>query len=147
MTPPSFESLKKLNQNGLEYWSARDLRSCLGYTEWRKFENTIKKAIGSCQQSGNDPCYHFVGADNPIISGKGRTQVIDDYHLSRFACYLIAQNGDPRKPEIAGFAYKLTLSLLNRFKHKSSCHGNDQDTDYKGSAIMNKFARKIPPAA
>lgn len=97
----SFESLKKRNRHGIEFWSARDLQSCLGYTEWRKFENTIKKAIESCKQSGNDPKHHFVGADNPITSGKGRVQMVKDYHLSRFACYLIAQNGDPRKPEIA----------------------------------------------
>ena len=97
----SFESLKKHNQHDIEYWSARELQSCLGYTEWRKFENTIKKAIESCRHSGNDPIHHFVGADNPITSGKGRIQMVKDYHLSRFACYLIAQNGDPRKPEIA----------------------------------------------
>ena len=51
----SFESLKKLNPHGIEYWSARDLQSCLGYSEWRKFETTIKKAIDSCKQSGNEP--------------------------------------------------------------------------------------------
>jgi len=97
----SFESLKKCNLHGAEYWSARDLQPSLGYTEWRKFENAIKKAIESCKQSGNNPSYHFVGADKPILGGKGATQMVKDYHLSRFACYLIAQNGDPRKPEIA----------------------------------------------
>lgn len=98
---PSFESLKKHTQHGTEYWSARELQSCLGYSEWRKFENTIKKAINSCEQSGNHPNHHFVGADKPIIGGKGSVQIVNDYHLSRFACYLIAQNGDPRKLEIA----------------------------------------------
>lgn len=98
---PSFESLKKLNDHGVEYWSARELQPCLGYSQWRRFENAIEKARESCKQSGNDPKHHFAGAGNPIISGKGRTQVVEDYHLSRFACYLIAQNGDPRKPEIA----------------------------------------------
>lgn len=85
----------------MEYWSARDLQPSLGYVEWRKFENTIKKAIKSCEQSGNDSHHHFVGADKPILGGKGATQAVKDYHLSRFACYLIAQNGDPRKSEIA----------------------------------------------
>lgn len=97
----SFEDLKKINQYGIEYWSARDLQSSLGYSKWQRFENAIEKAVESCKQSGNDPKHHFTGAGNPITSGKGRTQVIEDYHLSRFACYLIAQNGDPRKPEIA----------------------------------------------
>lgn len=97
----SFESLKKLNEYGVEYWSARDLQSLLGYSQWRRFENAIKKAQESCKQSGNDPKHHFAGAGKQIQFGKGATQMVDDYHLSRFACYLIAQNGDSRKPEIA----------------------------------------------
>ncbi len=96
-----FEDLKKINQHGIEYWSARDLQPLLGYSKWQRFENAVRKAIESCKQSGNDPNHHFTSAGNPIRNGKGRTQVVDDYHLSRFACYLIAQNGDPRKPEIA----------------------------------------------
>lgn len=97
----SFEDLKKVNQHGIEYWSARELQSLLGYAKWQRFENAIEKPIESCKQSGNDPKHHFTGAGNPIITGKGRPQVAEDYHLSRFACYLIAQNGDSRKPEIA----------------------------------------------
>ncbi len=97
----SFESLKRLNQHGIEYWSARELQSCLGYTHWRDFKNAIKKAIKSCEQSGNRSNHHFADARKPIPGGKGSSQVVEDYHLSRFACYLIAQNGDPRKPEIA----------------------------------------------
>lgn len=97
----SFESIKKVNHHGIEYWSARDLQHLLGYTEWRKFEGTVKKAIDSCIKSGNKENHHFVGADKPISGGKGAIQIVNDYHLSRFACYLIAQNGDSRKPEIA----------------------------------------------
>lgn len=97
----SFEDLKKLNEHGAEYWSARELQPLLGYSQWRRFEDAIKRAITSCKQSGNEPGYHFAGAGKPIPGGKGAVQVVDDYHLSRFACYLIAQNGDPRKPEIA----------------------------------------------
>ncbi len=98
---PSFESIKKINDHGIEYWSARDLQPCLGYSEWRKFENTIKKAIASCKQSDNNPDDHFVGADKMIGIGKQAERKVADWYLSRFACYLIAQNGDPRKPEIA----------------------------------------------
>ena len=65
----SFESLKKLNQYGIEYWSARDLQAYLGYSEWRKFESTVKKAIESSKQSGNDPRNHFVGADKMVQIG------------------------------------------------------------------------------
>ena len=97
----TFEDAKKVNQHEIEYWSARSLQPCLGYSQWRRFENAIQKAIESCKQSGNDPSHHFAGAGKQINLGKGAIQTIDDYHISRFACYLIAQNGDPRKPEIA----------------------------------------------
>ena len=97
----SFEELKQSNQYGAEYWNARGLQPLLGYNQWRSFENAIKKAITSCEQSGNRPDHHFARARKPIVGGKGAVQDVVDYHLSRFACYLIAQNGDPRKPEIA----------------------------------------------
>ena len=97
----SFEDLKKTNQHGAEYWSARDLQPLLGYSQWRRFEQAIERAISSCGQSGNNPDHHFASAGKPITGGKGAVQVVQDYHLSRFAWYLIAQNGDPRKPEIA----------------------------------------------
>ena len=97
----SFEDLKKINEYGAEYWSARELQPLLGYSQWRRFEDALKRAVTSCTQSGNNPDHHFAGAGKPITGGKGAVQVVDDYHLSRFACYLIAQNGDPRKPEIA----------------------------------------------
>ena len=97
----SFESLKKINQYGVEYWSARDLQSCLGYSQWHGFEPAIKKAIKSCKQSGNNPQNHFSDACKMVEIGSQTKREVNDYHLSRFACYLIAQNGDPRKQEIA----------------------------------------------
>jgi DNA-damage-inducible protein D len=100
-TKLNFEDLKKVNQHGIEYWSARDLQPSLGYSQWRRFENAIQKAKESCKQSGNDSTHHFASAGKPIPGGKGSSQVVEDHHLSRFACYLIAQNGDPGKPEIA----------------------------------------------
>jgi len=101
ITGLSFEGLKQTNDHGAEYWSARDLQSLLGYGQWRRFEDAIKRAITSCEQSGNKPDYHFAGAGKMIELGKGGVREVEDYQLSRFACYLIAQNGDPRKPEIA----------------------------------------------
>jgi len=97
----TFEALKQTNVHGAEYWSARDLQPLLGYSQWRRFEQAVERAITSCKESGNNPDYHFAGAGKPIPGGKGAVQIVQDYQLSRFACYLIAQNGDPRKPEIA----------------------------------------------
>jgi DNA-damage-inducible protein D len=95
------EQLKQTNEHGAEYWSARDLQTLLGYSQWRRFEDAIKRAITSCESSGNNPENHFAGAGKMVELGSGSERVIEDYQLSRFACYLIAQNGDPRKPEIA----------------------------------------------
>lgn len=96
-----FEQIKSQNAHGAEFWSARDLQTLLGYVQWRRFENAIERAIMSCEQSGNKQGHHFAGAGKMIDTGKGAVREVDDYHLSRFACYLIAQNGDPRKPSIA----------------------------------------------
>ena len=97
----SFEEMKKVNDHGAEFWSARDLQPLLGYSQWRRFEDAISRAQISCEQSGNNPEHHFAGAGKMVELGSGSVRNVDDYHLSRFACYLIAQNGDPRKPEIA----------------------------------------------
>jgi DNA-damage-inducible protein D len=98
---PNFDSIKQVNPYGVEYWSARDLMPLLGYKKWQKFEDAIKRAMTACTQSGNMVDQHFTdaGKTSPMPHGGVRTKA--DYNLSRFACYLIAQNGDPRKPEIA----------------------------------------------
>src|SRR3990172_5654553 len=101
MGSTSFEDLKKVNEYGAEYWNSREIQPLLGYTQWRRFEDAIKRALTSCKQSGNAPVSHFAGAGKMVELGSGSSREIPDYHLSRFACYLIAQNGDPRKPEIA----------------------------------------------
>lgn len=97
----SFENLKHLNDHGAEYWNARELQALFGYAQWRGFENAIKRATTSCEQSGNLSDHHFAGVRKMVDLGSGSAREITDYHLSRFACYLIAQNGDSRKPEIA----------------------------------------------
>ena len=96
-----FESIRHVDEYGNEYWYARELQKVLEYTEWRKFVGVIKKAINSCKASNYVTSDHFVGADKMINLGKGGQRKVSDYKLSRYACYLIAQNGDSRKKVIA----------------------------------------------
>ena len=86
-TQPTFEELMRLNDHGAEYWSARDLQPLLGYSQWRRFEDAIERAKTSCEQSGNKTGHHFAGAGKMIATGKGALRKVDDYQLSRFACY------------------------------------------------------------
>ncbi|MBR3002240.1 MAG: DNA damage-inducible protein D [Clostridia bacterium] len=97
----TFEDIKHIDENGVEFWFARELQNVLDYREWRKFENVIKKAIVSCENSGISVLEHFVGVDKTIKMPKGAKKTIQDYKLTRYACYLIAQNGDSRKKVIA----------------------------------------------
>jgi DNA-damage-inducible protein D len=85
----------------VEFWSARDLMPLLGYKEWRKFAGVIEKARDACKASDQKLADHFVGAANMILTGKGAHRKTEDFLLTRYACYLVLQNGDPRKPEIA----------------------------------------------
>lgn len=86
---------------GVECWSARELQDLLGYTKWENFEKVIQKAKDACKNAGEEIDYHFPDVRKMITKGKGAKDEIDDILLTRYACYLIAQNGDSRKEEIA----------------------------------------------
>src|SRR3989338_2478193 len=96
----SFEE-SAYDEGGVECWLARDLQKMLDYEEWRNFANVIEKAKISCKNSGQNISDHFVEINKTIPMPKGAAKEIDDLMLTRYACYLIAQNGDPRKDQIA----------------------------------------------
>ena len=96
-----FESIRHVNEYGEEFWYARELQTALEYTEWRNFKKVIEKAILACKSSENAVSDHFVDINKTIEMPKTATKTIDDMALSRYACYLIVQNGDPRKKVIA----------------------------------------------
>ena len=89
------------DETTVEYWRARDLMPLLGYTRWENFNNTIQRAMESCKTSGISVSDHFRDVTKMVPLGSGSSRPVSDYMLTRYACYLIAQNGDPRKDEIA----------------------------------------------
>jgi DNA-damage-inducible protein D len=104
------ETIVKLNksfeesayeQDGVEYWLARELQELLGYSDWRNFLNAVDKAKESCKTTGEAVLDHFVDITKMVKIGSGAERKKDDIMLTRYACYLIAQNGDPKKEQIA----------------------------------------------
>jgi DNA-damage-inducible protein D len=96
----SFEA-SSYEEDGIEYWLARELQSLLGYADWRNFLNTVDKARDSCRTTGEAVSDHFVDVTKMVSIGSGAERKKEDIMLTRYACYLIAQNGDPKKEQIA----------------------------------------------
>ena len=97
----TFEGHAQKTEQGVEYWLARDLQHLLSYTEWRNFGAVLSKAKTACELSGHPVTDHFVDVNKTIAMPKGAQKEVDDLMLTRYACYLIAQNGDPKKLPIA----------------------------------------------
>ena len=95
-----FESIAN-DYEGVECWSARELSKLLGYTQWRNFENIVEKARTACRNAGQDVAHHFADVSKMVSLGSGSERELYDWVLTRYACYLIAQNGDARKPQVA----------------------------------------------
>lgn len=89
-----FEAAKKVTPKGVEYWTARSMQKMLGYADWRNFVAVMEKAAVAVKGMGRNPAYQFVGFTNMVGIGSGARREYDDFYLTRFACYLIAMNGD-----------------------------------------------------
>ncbi|MCM1329080.1 MAG: DNA damage-inducible protein D [Ruminococcus sp.] len=100
-TESIFENIKHISEDGSEFWYARELQTALEYSEWRNFKKVIEKAKISCENSANDVKSHFVEVNKMVNIGSMTNREIEDLKLSRYACYLIVQNGDPQKEAIA----------------------------------------------
>ena len=145
----NFEDIKHIDENGIEYWYARELQLILDYKEWRKFEGVIEKAMKSCENSDINTLDHFVGAAKMVHLGSGAKRMQKDYKLTRYACYLIAQNGDSRKEVVAlaqtYFAIQTRKQEINE-KEYSSLTENEKrfyqrDLTRKGNYSLNQTAK------
>ena len=96
-----FEDIKHIDENGNEFWYARELMPLLEYSKWENFNSVIQKSVLSYSNSNNDDSYWLPEVRKPIITGKGKEEYIKDYKLSRYICYLIVQNANPRKKMVA----------------------------------------------
>ena len=126
-----FENMKHIDEEDNEYWSARELQKALEYSQWRRFESVIKKAMKACKNSKNNINEHFANVGKLSKRNNNANVCIDDYKLSRYACYLIAQNADSRKKVVAYartyFAYQTRkqelleqdYNILNKNKKES----------------------------
>ena len=146
----SFENIKHIDENGVEFWYARELMPILQYSKWENFKKVIKKAIVACENSGISAKDCFPDVRKPIISGKGKEEFIEDYKLSRYACYLIAQNGDSRKKVIAlaqtYFAVQTRKQEITEKEYSSLTEDEkriyQRDLTRKGNYSLNKTAKK-----
>ena len=145
-----FESIKHVDEFGEEFWYARELQTVLNYKEWRKFNGVIEKAKIACQNSGVNILDHFVEAAKMVEIGSGAERQQNDYKLTRYACYLIAQNGDSRKRTIAlaqtYFAIQTRKQEISEKEY--SMLTEDEKRFYqrnltkKGNYSLNKTAKK-----
>lgn len=136
----TFEDIKHINENGFEYWKARELMVALEYTKWGNFKKVIEKAKLACQLSNNNINEHFADVGKTSIMPNNASKLIDDYQLSRYACYLIVQNADSRKKVVAlGQTY---FAVQTRKQEISEQHINSLDENKKRLIIRGETIDK-----
>ena len=145
----TFDQIKHIDEDGGEYWSARELMPLLEYSKWERFSNAIDNAKLACEKSGYDVNDHFPGVGKMIKIAKGGQREIADYKLSRYACYLIVQNGDSRKKTIAlaqtYFAVQTRKQELSEKDYNSLTEDEkrfyQRDLTRKGNFRLNQTAK------
>ena len=149
----SFDSIATFiegeNNEQVEIWFARDLQTVLGYTRWENFQTAIKRAVESCNSQGINIDDHFREVTKMVTLGSGATREVQDYMLTRYACYLIAQNGDPRKEQVAFaqsyFAVQTRKAELieERLKHLSRLETRDKLRASEKQLSQNIYERGV----
>lgn len=138
---PAFEQIKRLEDDGTEFWSARDLSKVLEYVEYRNFLPAMERAKEACQNSGQNVADHFVDMHEMIVIGKGGTRSVESVKLSRYACYLIVQNADPAKEVVAlGQTYFAVQTRLQEIRQMDEYNRLPSD-DEKRLFLRNELRR------
>ncbi len=145
-----FEDIKHIDEYGDEYWGARELMPILEYSKWENFHKVIKRAMIACETSNNNVNDHFPEFRKPIVGGKGNIQNVIDYHLSRYACYLIVQNSNPRKKSVAlgqtYFAVQTRKMEITEMEYDKLSEDEkrfyQRDLTRKGNFSLNQTAKK-----
>lgn len=129
-TTSIFEQIRRIDADGNEFWSARNLSKVLDYSDYRNFKSVIAKAIESCRNSGFEVEDHIVGFNDMVLIGSGAERQIDDIKLSRYACYLILQNADPAKAVVAQgqtyFAVQTRLQEIRQMDEYNALSSEDE---------------------
>ena len=136
-----FDRIRHLDERG-EFWSARELMPVLGYKDWDRVPLVVERATASCRNAGVGSAEHFRGASKMVVIGSMASRSIDDYHFSRYGCYLVAMNGDPRKPEIAA-AQQYFVVRTREAEVRSSC--STIDYEKFGTAVAHAILLKLQP--
>ena len=148
-TNETFESIKHINETGAEYWYARELQKILEYNKWENFEKVIRTAKQSCENSNISNLDHFLDVRKMVTIGSGAEKEIKDYKLTRYACYLIAQNGDSRKKVIAlAQTYFVIQTRKQELTEKEYCMLTEDEKRFyqrnltrKGNYSLNQAAK------
>ena len=146
----TFEDIKHIDENGIEFWYARELMTILQYANWQNFEKIIEKAKIACKNSSINVLDHFIDVDKMVQIGSGAERKQKDYKLTRYACYLIAQNGDSRKKVIAlaqtYFAIQTRKQEISEKEYSSLTEDEkrfyQRDLTRKGNYSLNQTAKK-----
>lgn len=136
----SFEAIRQQAEEGHEFWSARDLAPLLEYQDWRNFLLVVDKARLACEQSGQSVADHFGDTNKMVTIGSNAQRSVPDVHLSRYACYLIVQNGDPSKPVIANGQTYFAIQTRRQELANDAAFGQLSE-DEKRLAIRNELAQ------
>lgn len=143
----TFESIRRVNDDGNEWWSSRDLAKVLTYTDYRNFLEVMRKAWTACHNSGQDPNHHFVKSNEMIQTGKGAEREIETWLMSRYACYLAVQNANPSKPIVAQAQTYFALQVRRAEKYLDRAFTEEEEKRLLLRSELKKHNQHLASAA